>query len=145
MHVFMLKCKENNIEFGKQSFLLPSSALKDKRQMNLGVHGYYTADWIEYADDIVLIFKDKSSLQKGIDLLDETFKRYQLSMNVSKTKTMTINSNSEDYPSTISQLNRVEIKNVDCFCYLGAQIHNAEHTTGAVSYTHLTLPTILRV
>ena len=43
---------------------------------------------------------------------------------------MTINSTSEDYPSTIAQLNGVEIKNVDCFCYLGAQIHNAEHTTG---------------
>lgn len=130
MRVFMLKCKENNIEFEKQSFLIPSSALKDKRQLNLGVHGYYSADWIGYADDIVLMFKDKSSLQRGIDLLNETFKRYQLSINVSKTKTMTINSTSEDYPSTIAQLNGVEIKNVDCFCYLGAQIHNAEHTTG---------------
>ena len=113
-----MKCKENNIEFEKQSFLIPSSALKDKRQLYLGVHGYYSADWIGYADDIVLMFKDKSSLQRGIDLLTETFKRYQLSINVSKTKTMTINSTSEDYPSTIAQLNGVEIKN--CFWYLGS-------------------------
>ena len=61
-----------------------------------------TVDWCGYADDLLLVFHDSESLQKGIKLLNETFKAWRLKINVSKTKTMILN-NEGDYPSSIAQ------------------------------------------
>ena len=54
----------------------------------LGSYGMFTFDWIGYADDLVIAFYDAFNLQRGLTLLDEIFTRFQLSINVSKTKTM---------------------------------------------------------
>ena len=50
--------------------------------------GEHDVDWSGYADDLELFFEDPESMQKAIELLDETFKRYNLTINVSKTKKM---------------------------------------------------------
>ena len=51
----------------------------------LGHYGEHIINWVGYADDIVLSFYDIENLQKGIDILNNTFNRYQLNINVSKT------------------------------------------------------------
>ena len=78
-------------------------------------------DWIGYADDLLLIFDDKDSLQRGLKILDSTFQRVHLKINVSKTKTMILNCEN-DYPDTIASLHGNPLDNVDSFLYLGCVI-----------------------
>ena len=81
-------------------------------------------DWIGYADDLVLVFEDTDNLQKGLGTLNETFKRYHLTINVTKTKTMIfnyhyINDDGTTYPQAISTINNTTVENVTKFRYLG--------------------------
>ena len=42
--------------------------------------------WVGYADDIVLVFEDNLNMQEGLIMLNKTFNRFELKINVSKTK-----------------------------------------------------------
>ena len=87
LRVFMLECSKMKIKFAKLKYLLPAQANTTHNE-TLGKYGQFSMDWIGYADDIVLIFDDDGSLQRGLILLDKILTRFQLSINVSKTKTM---------------------------------------------------------
>ena len=94
-----------------------------------------TVDWSDYADDLELFFEDEDNLQKGLDLLDETFRRYHLSINITKTKTMIINyryvnNDISMYPNSIVSLRNKTIENVNIFRYLGDDIKFDEPSTG---------------
>ena len=111
--------------------MIPRSATKTKN-FNLGNYGKHEVRWVGYADDIALAFKSISDLNKGLEILNQVFRRYQLNINASKTKTMIFNYEGEDdeYPEIICNLGGCEIKNVKVFKYLGANIHFKESTTG---------------
>ena len=84
-------------------------------------------DWIGYADDLVLVFEDTDNLQKGLNTLNETFKRYHLTINVTKMKTMIfnyhyINYDCTPYTQTIKTINNTAVENVIKFRYLGDEI-----------------------
>ena len=98
----------------------------------LGKLGENCINWVGYADDIVLVFDDQSNLKKALELLNYTFKRYQLNINAKKTETMILNFNGPDdtYPKSICELDDHKINNVKKFKYLGANIHYKEATTG---------------
>ena len=81
--------------------------------------GILTLDWCGYADDLLLVFDDIESLRQGIEILDETFRSYRLSINSS-----TINTIME---STLQLLDCLEEKN---YRYLGCEIKFDEPTTG---------------
>ena len=66
---------------------LPANALQINN-FGLGRYGTQTLDWIEYADDLALGLPDCENLKKGTILLNETLERYQLTVNLDKTKTM---------------------------------------------------------
>ena len=72
---------------------------------------------------------DLSSLQKGLNLLNKTFRRYQLEINTRKTKTTILNFDGE-YPDSISNLEGNVIDNVKIFRYLGCKIHYKQEATG---------------
>ena len=130
LRIFVLECKKKNIKFIKLKYLIPATATHKKAEMlTLGSYGQFDMDWIGYADDLVIVFEDISSLQRGLILLDEIFTRFQLSINTSKTKTM-IFGHEGDYPKTISELHGKTIDNVCNFRYLGAQIDYKNHFTG---------------
>ena len=76
--------------------------------------GKLTLDWCGYADDLLLVFDDIESLRQGIEILDENFRRYRLSINSSKTKTMIFNQQYDngEYPTTIGLLRGKELDNV---------------------------------
>ena len=78
-------------------------------------------DWIGYADDIALVFEDPIQLQLALNLLDDTFSRYKLKINISKTKTMVFNYQRSEttYPSSIVK-----------FKYLGCTLKYNEPSTG---------------
>ena len=81
-------------------------------------------DWCWYADDLVLSFDDKKSLQKGIAILDEVFTRYRLSINTSKTKSMILNQQyqEQEYPTSIASLRGEKLENIKSYKYLGCEI-----------------------
>ena len=128
MRIFIAACIKAKINFFKSSYCIPGPA-RTQNQDVLGKFGSVTVDWLGYADDLVLLFKDLASLHKGLNLLNETFHRYQLEINTGKTKTMIMNCDG-DYPDSISQLEGENIDNVKTFCYLGCKIHYKQETTG---------------
>ena len=71
-------------------------------------------DWVGYADDLMLTFDDKDSLQQGIILLDGIFTEYRLKINTKKTRTMLFNHqySEQEYTTSISSLRGKDIANV---------------------------------
>ena len=115
-------------------FRIRSTATTREERSNKTYQGDQTVDWAGYADDLELFFEDDENLQKGLDTLEETFKRYNLTINVTKTKTMIINhhyiNNNSTYPESIATLNNTPIENVVTFRYLGDRIKYDEPSTG---------------
>ena len=128
MRLYVEECKKEGIEFLNLKYSIPDTA----SQSNTETRGSHILDWIGYADDLTLMFNDSQSLCKGLELLDKTFKRFGLAINLSKTKTMIINYNrtTSTYPETITLLNGENIENVKEFPYLGYTIKFDEATTG---------------
>jgi sorting nexin-29 len=130
MRVFIAACKEANVNFFSSSYCIPKDALKTQSQFGLGKFGNVTVDWLGYADDLVLLFNNIKDLRLGLDILNKTFKRYKLEMNLGKTKTMIMNLEDDDYPTTIAKVDGKDIENVEVFTYLGCKVHNRQATTG---------------
>ena len=132
MRIFLFECEKEGVEFVKLKFSIPRSASASTQPFSLGHYGEHIINWVGYADDIVLSFYDIENLQKGINILNNTFSRYQLNINVSKTKTMTFNAenNDADYPNTICKLGETDVENVKVFKYLGSLIQYSESLTG---------------
>ena len=72
--------------------------------------------------------------KQGIHLLNDTFKRYQLDVNATKTKTMILNQQYEDknrtYPISIASVGSDRLENVLEYRYLGCDINANVSTTG---------------
>ena len=83
MRIYLDTCKNENIKF----LQIPKSASSSR----MTAIGDLTLDWSGYADDLMIFFDNEDSLCWGVGILDATFKRYRLSINTSKTKTMILN------------------------------------------------------
>ena len=135
MRLYIELCRKRNIIFLKLKFRIPSTATTRIERYNKTNSGSHDVDWVGYADDLELAFEDIDDLQRGLDALDETFKRYNLSINVTKTKTMILNcqylnDDPTTYPATITKLNNTPVENVTKFRYLGDEIKYDEPSTG---------------
>ena len=131
MRVFLKLCTQKRIEFIKANYAIPSLASSKNTTSSLAYFGEINIDWIGYADDLALCFNSLNDLQNGLNLLNETFKRFNLTINETKTKTMILNYNQvEEYPSTITTLDNMPIDNVKFFIYLGCLICYDEPATG---------------
>ena len=87
MRVFLHSCSLTGIRFLNLKHRIPAEASQTKRE----TVGFHVFDWIGYADDLVLMFNNISDTQNALNLLDETFCRFKLEINTSKTKTMILN------------------------------------------------------
>ena len=132
MRVFTKSCRDRDIKFFKHNFSIPSITSKQQNNnVNLGTYGSSVIDWIGYADDLTLYFFDEKSLGKALNLLNKTFISYHLDINVGKTKTMILNHDcSEEYPTSICNIDDKAIENVKVFRYLGCEIKYDEVYTG---------------
>ena len=113
MCIYIEECKKKAIKFLKLKYNIPAPAsYTDKNAI-----GNFSLDWCGQADNLLLVFDDEDSLRKGAKLLDEIFKRYRLSINISKTKTMILNQQYEggEYPSTTSSLRGNDLENVESY------------------------------
>ena len=108
MRLYIAECKKEGIKFLNLKYSIPDTASLS----NTETREFHILDWIGYADDLTLMFNDSQSLCKELELLDKTFKRFGLAINVSKTKTMIINYNrtTSTYPETITSLNGENIE-----------------------------------
>ena len=128
MRIFLKKCKIKAIKFLSMKYKIPRSASTTGRESI----GEFNLDWVGYADDLMLTFNDKDSLQQGIILLDEIFTEYRLKINTKKTQTMIFNHqySEQEYPASISSLRGKDIENVKKYKYLGCEIKYNEASTG---------------
>ena len=90
MRVYLKVCEDNNVQFLRLKYRIRSTATTREERAN-EYHGDHIVDWCGYADDLELAFESIADLEKGLKLLDETFRRFHLQINASKTKTMILN------------------------------------------------------
>ena len=127
------KCQENNVKFLVKFLKLKyriraTATTRDERAKD-----QHTVDWACYADDLKLVFDSISDLEKGLNILHETFVRFHLQINAKKTKTMIVNfksQNQNEYPQSIVTLNDRVVENVEMLRYLGSAIHYNQPSTG---------------
>ena len=132
MRVFTSLCDEREIKFLTLKYRVPPTATTREERLQKTNTGEHVVDWVGYADDLGLIFSDKINLQKGLDALEETFRKYHLTINIKKTKTIILNYKNtfESYPKTICSLKNKAVENVETFRYLGDEIKYNEPSTG---------------
>lgn len=129
MRLFEEECSNKKIRFPRLMYRIPETATEKERVMV----GCNTIDWIGYADDLVLFFMDKRSMQEGLNVLNDLFERFSLKLNTTKTKTMILSYNGElgpEYPTSVVKLAGKDIENVTQFRYLGSEIRFDEPGTG---------------
>ena len=135
MRVFMGLCEKKNIKFPTLRYRVPSTATTREERYQRTDVGEQDVNWSGYADDLALIFSDKDNHQDGLNIHDETFRRFHFTINETKTKTMIlnyqhINLDISSYPATICFLQNKCIENVTKFRYLGDMIVFNEPSTG---------------
>ena len=134
MRVFLSECAKQNVNFIKLKYLIPKSAFISNSLF--GEYGESTFDWIGYAYDLLLAFAGRENLGKGLKILDSIFKRFRLSLNAGKTKTMIYNyQGSDEYPTSIASVDEKMVDNVKIFIYLGSHIHYNQAATGEAEIT----------
>ena len=69
-------------------YRVPSTATTREERCQRTNVSEHDVNWSGYADDLALILSDKDNLQNGLNVLDETFRRFHLTINETKTKTM---------------------------------------------------------
>ena len=96
MRVIIEKSKsDKNIWFFHHKYRVNSKAFTREerafmRENNIKPWGSSTLPWCGYADDLVLFLVSALSLQKAVELLDQVFSRFGLTINVSKTESMVL-------------------------------------------------------
>ena len=78
--------------------------------------------FLGYADDLCIFANSAEDLQKMLTILNEIFTDHGLKMNETKTETLILNFQGQDYPKSIVQLNGKPLKNVKHFKYLDHDI-----------------------
>jgi len=137
MRIVQVECSKHDIKFLELKYTIPQSA--SSSQQYLEVYGDQVVDYIGYADDLAMVFDSIANLIKGLEILNNIFKKFGLIINETKTKKMLLNfviefiefqRNRRKLPQTIAKLNNFEIENVKIFQYLGGKISFNQQNTG---------------
>jgi len=89
-----------------------------------GINGFSHEKWCGYADDTTIYQSSIPNLQKTLEIISKIYKRYGLTLNVNKTKTMIYGIKSKETPKSIIKLNSIKIENVSTFKFLGSLIND---------------------
>ena len=128
---FVLRCAEHQVLIKhpntglKYSYHIKSESSTRKQR---SVHKLSANDRLRmllYADDIVLFCEDIDELQSVLNIYDETFSRFGLTIAIDKTKTISFNVPEDTMlMSSIISLRDEPIENVRQFKYLGHVLSN---------------------
>ena len=88
------------------------------------MNGIEVIRWILYADDAVLFCKTTEDACTILNIINDTCKRFGLTLSFKKTKTQVFNNNELANKDTLFSVEDVKIENVDEFVYLGQVITN---------------------
>ena len=78
--------------------------------------------YLLWADDLILLALDHQSLQKELDCLNDFASKWELSINIDKTKIMVFNSSSRVLNCSYGfKLGQLDISPTKSYCYLGIQ------------------------
>jgi hypothetical protein len=91
---------------------------------------------LAWADDVVIMALDRSSLDKQLRIIEEYCKKWGLEINISKTKFMIMNSRitrSHPIPGSCPSINNRELERVSSYCYLGIIISSNGKLSDAVN------------
>ena len=80
--------------------------------------------WILYADDLVLFCKSVEDAEKMLNILNDTCKRFGLTISFKKTKTQVFNNEELAQKEYLFHIGSEKIENVRSFVYLGQVITN---------------------
>ena len=80
--------------------------------------------WILYADDVVLFCRTANDAEKILTMLNDTCKRFGLTISFKKTKTQIFNDEDLAKRDTLINIGSEKIDNVQSFTYLGQVITN---------------------
>ena len=105
---------------------------------NEGVEGTVGVDEEEYADDLVLVTLSIDEAKRSLEIYDENFRRFGLTVSFGKTETMLFGfSEEETAVESLFSISEEKIKNVRKFTYLGHKITNENvDQTDTSSLTH---------
>ena len=82
----------------------------------------FSVSHLLWADDLILLALDANSLQKQLDCLHEFASKWELSINIDKTKIMVFNSSSRLLKCSYGfKLGNLDISSAKSYCYLGIQ------------------------
>ena len=90
-----------------------------KQRKHGKMSGIELVKWILYADDVVLFSKTAQEAEQILTIIDDTCKRFGLSISFNKTKTQVFNNKELSEKPSIITVNENEIENVKDFIYLG--------------------------
>ena len=106
---------------------IPDAATDRAQKREAATTGICEDDECCYADDLGLICWNQSDLQTSMNLLNDVFTEFGLTINIDKTKTLIFNwqnTSDERYPDSITTLNGKIIENLQNFKYLGVWLNN---------------------
>ena len=126
LRVFKNRCQDvGNVKGLDISYLIPNEATNREQRRKTAARGMYHHIEAGYADDLVLNSWSSEDLQYMFNLLHNVFQEFGLKVNMSKTETMVFNWQEESdgaYPTSIININNVELRNTKSFKYLGVWI-----------------------
>ena len=76
MRVFLNECTKQNVEFIRLKYHIPKAACTNNEQFS--EYGEHKIDWIGYADDLNIAFKDESNININIDVSEIMNPRFLL-------------------------------------------------------------------
>ena len=135
---FVLRCAEHDVLLNfpntglKYSYRIKSeSSTREQRSLHC-LSGEDRLRMLLYADDIVLFCEDINELQSILNIYNNTFSRFGLTIATDKTKTMSFNVSEEVMKrKSLISLNSEPIENVRNFKYLGHVLSNETNNSSA--------------
>ena len=107
-------------------FSIPHWCTNRQQRMAGKMRGVQVIRWILYADDAVLFCKTPEDAEKILNILNDTCKRFGLTISFKKTKTQVFNNPDLAQKESLFAVEGEKIENVKQFTYLGQVISATE-------------------
>ena len=106
---------------------IPHSCTNREQRQTGKMRGLEIIRWILYADDVALFCKSVKEAETIMNILNDTCKRFGLTISFGKTKTQVFNCDKELVEAkTLFSINGEVVENVRTFVYLGHMITNED-------------------
>ena len=103
---------------------IPHCCTNRNQRSNGKLSGLEIIRWILYADDVVVFCKTVKDAEKILNILNDTCKRFGLTISFKKTKTQVFNNEDLANQDTLFSIGPEKIEDVRSFTYLGQVITN---------------------